>query len=62
MNSALIASYIQIHSDGFITTEPGANITSLVKNTCNTAINYNHLFSCIPFTTLDQEITKESFI
>ena len=61
-NSKIVASYIQLQADGPITAAAGSNITSLIQNQCNMELKNSHLFSCVPKHSLEEQVTKESFI
>ena len=56
-----MATYLQLHARGPITTEAGFNLTSYAQNSCN--INQTtKLFSCVPADSISNEISELSFI
>jgi hypothetical protein len=64
-SSSLEAGLIWVHANGTIASGEGFNATSTSPNTCNQVGSTHHgdeLFTCMPYKTLDTELSASSFL
>ncbi len=57
-NSTLMAASVLAHTKQGMVLQQGYNITSLVKNTCSKQNDTSYVFSCVPFKTLQTDISE----
>ncbi len=57
-----MAGFALLQANSTIVSEDGAQITSLQQNTCNMDEHFSDAFTCVPFNSLQQSITPDSFL
>jgi len=60
--SSIKTGFALLQANSTIVSETGAQITSLKKNTCNMEEHWSDPFTCVPFNSLEESVTPESFL